>query len=370
MYFSPNHSPSQSPAYLKMSTPQIKFGILGCAKIARKLSRAIALSGNASISAIGSRSVEKAAEFGRENALPASARAYGSYDAVLDDPDVDAVYVPLPTSLHVQWAVLAARKGKHVLLEKPVALSVAELDVILAECESSGVQFMDATMWMHHPRTHRMKDFLADSSSFGHLKSVESNFIFPAGKDFLENDIRVKPDLDALGVLGDAGWYGIRSILWAADYELPKSVIASPDAVLNNAGIILSCSAKLQWQDGRAGTFRCSFLGDLNMDVTIAGTEGTLSVRDYVGPFHEKKASFTTVVKSGATLESREHVVTTELPQEALMVREFSRLVGSIKFEGAKPEKEWPTLSRKTQAVVDAVKVSIDKGYEVVDVVY
>ncbi|KAL1540549.1 hypothetical protein AAHA92_24890 [Salvia divinorum] len=353
-----------------MSTPPIKFGILGCAKIARKLSRAIALSGNASISAIGSRSAEKAAEFARENAFPESARAYGSYDAVLDDPDVDAVYVPLPTSLHVQWAVLAARKGKHVLLEKPVALSVAELDVILKECESSGVQFMDATMWMHHPRTHQMKEFLSDSSSFGQLKSVESNFIFPAGKDFLENDIRVKPDLDALGVLGDAGWYCIRSILWAADYELPKSVIASPDAVLNDAGIILSCSAKLQWQDGRAGSFRCSFLGDLNMDVTIAGTEGTLSVRDYVGPFEEKRASFTTVVKSGEVLESREHVVTMELPQEALMVREFSRLVGSIKFGGAKPEKEWPTLSRMTQAVVDAVKVSIDRGYEIVDVVY
>lgn len=199
---------------------------------------------------------------------------------------------------------------------------------------------------------------------------MESNFIFPVGKDFLENNIRVKPDLDALGVLGDAGWYCIRSILWAADYELPESVIASPDAVLNNAGIILSCSAKLQWQDGRAGTFRCSFLGDLNMDVTITGTKGTLSVHDYVGPFQEKKASFTTVVKSGATLESREHVVTTELLQDALMVREFCRLVGSIKYGGAKPEKEWPTLSRKTQAVVDAVKVSIDRGYEIVDVVY
>lgn len=155
-----------------MDSPPIKFGILGCARIARKLSRAISLSGNATISAIGSRSLEKAAEFARENGFPETAKAYGSYDAVLEDPDVDAVYIPLPTSLHIKWAVAAARKKKHVLLEKPVALNVAELDLILEECESSGVQFMDSTMWMHHPRTHHMKHFLSDSSSFGQLKSV------------------------------------------------------------------------------------------------------------------------------------------------------------------------------------------------------
>lgn len=197
---------------------------------------------------------------------------------------------------------------------------------------------------------------------------MESRFTFPAGKTFLENDIRVKPDLDALGVLGDAGWYCIRSILWAADYDLPKSVVASPDAVLNKAGVLLSCSAKLQWQDGKAGTFHCSFLADLNMDVIIVGTNGTLSVHDYVGPFEEDKATFSTLVQSRPEVESREHTITTELPQEALMVREFARLVGSIKFGGAKPEKKWPTLSRKTQVVVDAVKVSIDRGYETVEV--
>lgn len=97
---------------------------------------------------------------------------YGSYDAVLDDPDVDAVYVPLPTSLHIKWAVLAAQKKKHLLLEKPVALNVGEFDQILEACESSGVQFMDATMWMHHPRTAKMREFLSDSSHFGQLKTV------------------------------------------------------------------------------------------------------------------------------------------------------------------------------------------------------
>lgn len=96
---------------------------------------------------------------------------YGSYDAVLDNPDVDAVYVPLPTSLHLRWAVLAAQKKKHLLLEKPVALNVGELDKILEACESNGVQYMDATNWMHHPRTSQMFQFLSDPQHFGRLQS-------------------------------------------------------------------------------------------------------------------------------------------------------------------------------------------------------
>ena len=99
-------------------------------------------------------------------------KVYGSYEAVLDDPEVDAVYVPLPTSLHLHWAVLAAQKKKHLLLEKPVALNVAELDKILEACQSNGLQYMDATMWMHHPRTPKMFQFISDPHQFGRLQSV------------------------------------------------------------------------------------------------------------------------------------------------------------------------------------------------------
>ncbi|KAK6116106.1 hypothetical protein DH2020_008375 [Rehmannia glutinosa] len=303
----------------------INFGILGCAFIAGKVSRAITLSPNSTLYAIGSRSYEKAAKFAKDNGFPDSAKIYGSYDAVL--------------------------------------------------MTRSGVQIMDATMWMHHPRTAKMKEFLLDSSLFGELKSVHSCFTFAVDKNFLENDIRVKPDLDALGALGDVGWYCIRSILWAADFELPKSVLALRGAVLNSAGVILACSASMQWEDGKTATFHCSFLANLTMDVSVVGTNGTLRFHDFVVPFEENKASFLTAVKSGFTElvtgwepKPSEHTVSTDLPQEALMVSEFSRLVGSIKFDGAKPEKKWPTFSRKTQLVVDAVKTSIDRGYEVVEV--
>lgn len=355
----------------------VRFGILGCANIARKVSRAIALAPNATISAVGSRSIEKATAYAKENGYQSTTKIYGSYEAVLDDPEVDAVYVPLPTSLHVKWAVLAAQKKKHVLLEKPVALNVKELDVILEECEYNGVQYMDATMWMHHPRTAKMKEFLSDSHRFGQLKSAHSTFAYLGDTEFLENNIRVKSDLDALGALGDAGWYSIRAILWTSDYELPKTVTALRDPEFNEAGVILSCGASLSWKDGRVATFYCSFLANMAMDIVASGSKGNLRVHDFVIPFQENVAPFYTVegswfdeLATSIHPSPSEHQVNTDLPQEALMVKEFSNLVGSIKGKGSKPEKKWPTISRKTQLVVDAVKASIEKGFEPVEVIY
>lgn len=359
-----------------MAESPIKFGILGGATIARKVSRAINLSPNSLLYAIASRSVDKATKFAKDNAFPDSAKIYGSYEALLDDPEVDVVYMPLPTSLHIEWAVLAARNKKHILLEKPVALNVAEFDVILEACESNGVQIMDATMWMHHPRTAKMEEFLSDALRFGKLKFVQSTFSFLGDENFLENNIRVKPDLDALGALGDAGWYCIRAILWAADYHLPKSVVALHDAVFNSVGVIIACGASMEWEDGRTATFHCSFLENLTMDATIVGTNGALRLHDFIIPYVEDKASFSAAVNQGPQVgddeweprPGEEIVVATDLPQEALMVSELSRLVASIKLEGAKPEKKWPTISRKTQLVVDAVKASIDKGYQIIEV--
>ncbi|XP_043691227.1 uncharacterized oxidoreductase At4g09670-like [Telopea speciosissima] len=351
-----------------MAETPIRFGILGCAsislKLTKKLSRSITLSPNSTLDAIGSNSFDEAKKFAAENGFPPSVKIYGSYEAVLDDPNVDAVYLPLPPRLHLRWAVLAAEKKKHLLLEKPVALNVDEFDQIVEACEANGVQFMDGTLWMHHPRTSKMKEFLLDTQRFGHLKTVHSFFSFAANDDFLKNDIRVKPHLDGLGALGDAGWYCIRSILWACDYELPKTVIALRGPILNEAGVILACGSSLHWEDGKTATFHCSFLSNLTMDITALGTEGTLHVRDFIIPYEEKSASFSVSCKTGFT----EHVVTTDLPQEIFMVREFSRLVKNIKEGGSEPESKWLSISRKTQLVLDAVKASIERDFEPIQV--
>lgn len=205
------------------------------------------------------------------------------------------------------------------------------------------------------------------------MQQVHTIFSFASDDNFLKNDIRVKPDLDGLGALGDAGWYCVRGILLAADFELPKTVTALPGAVLNDAGVILSCGSALKWEDGRVATFQCSFLSHLTMDITAIGTMGTLHVNDFIIPFQEKEAYFFLASKSGFNElvtgwegKPTKHIVSTDLPQEAWMVREFSRLVGEVK-KGSKPEKKWPTISRKTQLVLDAVKASIEKGFQPVE---
>ncbi|KAF7036214.1 hypothetical protein CFC21_046944 [Triticum aestivum] len=353
----------------------VRLGIMGCGSIARKVARSMLLVPAADVAAVASRSEGKARLFAADNGLRSGTRIHGSYEALLDDPDVDAVYMPLPTSLHVKWATAAAERGKHLLLEKPTAPCAADLEPILAACEANGVQFMDSTMWMHHPRTAKMRQLVADQDTIGDVRFINTMVSFLANEDFLQNDIRVKPDLDGLGVLGDIGWYCIRGILWAVDYELPKNVVALHHPVKNQAGVLLACGASLYWADGKVATFHCSFLTNLTMDLTVVGTNGTIHVTDLVIPYEEKSAPFSVASKTnfaelstGWDPHPSKHVVTTDLPQEGLMVQEFCRLVQGIRDAGVKPEGKWPGITRKTQIVVDAVKASIDNGFESVDV--
>jgi predicted dehydrogenase len=156
-----------------MGDEPVRFGILGCANIAKKMSRAILGSPGTCLHAIGSRSLEKAQAFAKANGFPPEARVYGSYQSVLDDELVDVVYLPLPTSLHLEWVMKAIQRRKHILLEKPPALSVEDLDKMLSACQKEGLQFMDCTMFMHHPRTARMKEVLGNKDLFGEILEVK-----------------------------------------------------------------------------------------------------------------------------------------------------------------------------------------------------
>lgn len=358
-----------------MEDSPIRFGILGCAQIAQKVSRAIKHSPNSTICAIGSRSIDKAKKFARDNDLSQSVKIYGSYEEVLDDLDVDAVYMPLPTSLHVKWGVLAAEKKKHLLLEKPTALNVSDLDLILEACRSNGVQFMDGTMWLHHPRTTKMKEVLQDAQRFGSLNMIHSTSTFSETEEFFEENIRVKPDLDSLGALGDVGWYCIGASLWATNYKLPKTVTALPGVSRNKVGVILACGASLDWgDDNRVASFYCSFLSNVSMDLALCGSKGSIHCNDYIIPYQENSLSFDIVsgavfteLHLGWTVKPEKVIVVSELSQEASMVQEFAKLVVGIKKHRRSPESKWPHISRNTQLVLDAVNRSIDLGFKPVD---
>ncbi|KAJ7535443.1 hypothetical protein O6H91_12G034200 [Diphasiastrum complanatum] len=348
----------------------VRFGILGCASIARKVSRAILLTQGACLYALGSRSLAKAKEFAAANNFPPEAKIYGSYEEVLADKAVDAVYIPLPTSLHLEWVLKAIERKKHILLEKPPALNVEELDKMLKGCEKNGLQLMDATMWMHHPRAAKVKDILHDKEAFGDLKEVHVLFSFRAPDEFLKNNIRVKPDLDSLGALGDLGWYCARAALWAFDFELPQSVTALPGVCFNEAGVIMDCAATFTWNNGQAASFRCSFQSCMTMKVIMQGTNGAIELDDFVIPYTEDIATFkfhcdaSFVDKSlGWICKHQEHEVKTSTPQEALMVGNFTKLVRGIRDGSTTADHKWPDMTRKTQQLLDAVKLSIEKHF-------
>ena len=193
----------------------------------------------------------------------------------------------------------------------------------------------------------------------------------PAPPEFLTDNIRVKPDLDAFGALGDLGWYSIGASLWAMNYQLPNTVTALPDVTRNAAGVILSCTASLEWNQPNqtVATIHCSFLSHISMDLAIYGSHGSIHLKDLAIPFEETCASFELTLGAkfaelhiGWNLKPEEVHVATMLPQETVMVQELAMLIEGIKKCGALPSKKWPQISRKTQLVVDAVRKSIELG--------
>lgn len=153
---------------------EMRLGILGCANIARTHVNAILkfVSSDVKIYAIASRSLAKVQAFAAANRVPKETKLYGSYEELLDDEGVDAVYIPLPTGLHLEWVVKAAEKRKHVMLDKPPAMSVADLDAMLEALNRYGLQYMDGTFWVHHPRTAAMHKVIHDKERFGTVCEV------------------------------------------------------------------------------------------------------------------------------------------------------------------------------------------------------
>src|SRR3954466_1487126 len=138
---------------------KLRWGILGCARITRRgLIPGIRASSRGHLQALASRDLETARAWAAEFEIP---RAHGTYRALIDDPEVDAVYIPLPNELHKPWVFAAADAGKHVLCEKPLALDLEEARAMVSHCESRGVVLMEAFMWRHQPRTSEVLAILA-----------------------------------------------------------------------------------------------------------------------------------------------------------------------------------------------------------------
>lgn len=254
-----------SPRKPSRSQP-LRIGILGCANIARQFARDVQPSAAVRIVAVASRDADKAAAFAAAQGI---ARHHASYEALLADPEVDAVYIPLPNSLHAEWAIKAAEQGKHVLCEKPLALGRAEAQAMFDSARRNRVMLLEAYPWWFQPQTGELLALL-QGGAIGELRSVQASFGFTVGNP--QANIRLKLELGG-GALLDAGSYTL-SLIRLVMGGAPQRVMA--DASWSESGVDISLMATLHFADGRRAQLSCAMDMANHRRATIMGSQGTI----------------------------------------------------------------------------------------------
>ncbi|NLG84273.1 MAG: Gfo/Idh/MocA family oxidoreductase [Firmicutes bacterium] len=248
---------------------KLKWGILGYARIARQsVIPAIKRAANSELWAVASQRPEVRAACREETGCP---RVYESYEELLADPEVRAVYIPLPNALHREWTIRAAEKGKHVLCEKPLALNAAECREMIAACRANGVKLMEAFMYRYTDRIRKVREVLA-SGLLGEIRYIHAEFRFFLDRD---PDVRLVPELGG-GCLYDVGCYPVNFIGFVTG-EAPEEVEA--EAVYHR-GVDVSFAAVLRYKSDLIATVSSGFNSRLRTYAEIAGTKGVLEVPD------------------------------------------------------------------------------------------
>lgn len=248
---------------------KVRWGVLGTAKIAReKVIPALQLSAYCTVDAIASRDTDKANAMAEELRIE---KVFGSYEALLQDPDIDAVYIPLPNQLHVPWAIKALEANKHVLCEKPIGLSSAEaIQLLEAAQQFPHLKVMEAFMYKLHPQWQHIRDLLR-SGTIGELKTVHAFFSYYNAD---EQNIRNKPEAGGGGLM-DIGCYCISVARFIFEAEpLTVSGKLEFDPVFKTDRL---ASGILQFEKG-TGTFTCSTQAMPYQRVNIFGTKGRIKV--------------------------------------------------------------------------------------------
>ena len=246
----------------------VRWGILGAANIAvNRVIPALQSSPHMKVVAIASRDLAKAQAAAISLDIP---RAYGSYDELLDDPDVEVIYNPLPNHLHVPWSVRAAEAGKHVLCEKPLALSADEGRELLAARNRTGVQVAEAFMVRAHPQWAAVRELIAEGR-IGELRLVAGHFSY-FRRD--PDDIRSKPEWGG-GALMDVGCYPVTLSRWLFGEE-PSEVVASIE-VDPELGVDRLASGILRFPSGMA-SFTCGGQLVNHQRMMVYGTEGRIEI--------------------------------------------------------------------------------------------
>lgn len=268
-----------------MTDQSLRWGVLSTANIGRAaVNPAIQASSNGALVAVASRNEERARAFAEQGSIP---RWHGSYENLVNDPEVDALYIPLPNSLHREWTVRAAEAGKHVLCEKPLALNADECREMQAAADANGVKLMEAFMYRFHPRTERVVEMIG-SGAVGELRTVRSAFTFRLTKP---GNIRMDPALGG-GALMDVGCYCVnvsRTMVGAEPVE------AQAWATWASSGVDAELTGVLLFDNGVTAHFDCALTMERAEFYEVAGTDGLLRVPSAFlpgaddAPIHEQR---------------------------------------------------------------------------------
>jgi predicted dehydrogenase len=250
-----------------MPPSRLRWGLLGTARIARALVGPLRDLPRHELVAVASRSLERAEAWAAQWGV---ARAYGSYEALVAAPDIDVVYIPLPNALHAHWTVAAVRAGKHVLCEKPLALSVAEVDAVASAAGETGAVVAEAFMYRHHPQTLRVRELVA-SGAVGRVRIIRGAFTFWLQRD---HDIRLDPALGG-GSLWDLGCYPVSFARFVLGEE---PVEASGMAEIGPTGVDVAFAGQLRFASGAVLQFDCGFRAHFRTAIEIVGTDAVLAV--------------------------------------------------------------------------------------------
>lgn len=250
---------------------KIRWGIIGSANIAKgSVIPGIQQSETGEVVAIASRGLEKAKETAEQLNI---SKAYGSYEELLQDPEIEAVYIPLPNHLHKEWTIRAAEAGKHVLCEKPLAINADEAEEMVAACEKAGVVFAEAFMYRYHPR-YKLINELIDSGEIGDIRGIHGTFTFNNAKD--SGNVRYKKEWGG-GSLYDVGVYPISAARMILNEE-PKAATVHAFFSEKHDDVDMMASGILEFDKGVALTFDCGMWAEFRNELEILGTNGRIEV--------------------------------------------------------------------------------------------
>ena len=269
----------------------VSWGFLSTANINDKLLAGAAGSDRVDVIAVASRDSARAEAYARERGIK---RAYGSYEELLADPDVEAVYISLPNSLHVEWSIRALKAGKHVLCEKPLSRRAEDVERAFDVAEQSGRLVMEAFMYRHNPQTARLKE-LVDGGAIGRLRLVRAAFSFPLTDS---PDVRLDPALDGGGLM-DVGCYCVSGVRLLAGE--PEQVYG--EQIVSSTGVDEVFTGTMRFSGDVLAELDSGLVLPMRDELEAIGEEGSLFLDD---PWHCKKPVIELRTDAGTELISVE----------------------------------------------------------------